>query len=341
MRPPNALVGSAALVALALFPAAAAVASAGGAPGPTFSGGARYGSGVPRPAVKPVASRLTVSPRSVVAGQAPPRVRFRVRQRGIEHVQARIVVVRLPRRAAVARMSLGWVHTGRQVAARWPRGVALRAGHYLVQLHVKDSRGHTLRRSALHPGRTRIVVRGLRRKAPPPVVARPPVVAAPPVVAVPRPPPATLPAPAASPGGPGIFPVAGAFDFGGVDGRFGAGRPGHIHQGQDILATAGTPVVAPYGGTVLSTSFQKRGAGEYVVLAGVDGRSYFFAHCIRRSTAVAEDAAVAAGQQLCQVGSTGTASGSHLHFEIWSVGWRIAGGFPIDPLPELRAWARR
>jgi murein DD-endopeptidase MepM/ murein hydrolase activator NlpD len=99
--------------------------------------------------------------------------------------------------------------------------------------------------------------------------------------------------------------------------------------------------VAPYAGTVSSTSFQASGAGEYVVLAGVDGRSYFFAHCIRHSTVVAEHAAVAAGQQLCQVGSTGTASGSHLHFEIWSVGWRIAGGFPIDPLPELRAWARR
>jgi murein DD-endopeptidase MepM/ murein hydrolase activator NlpD len=287
-----------------------------------------------------VASRLTVSPRSVVAGQAPPRVRFRVRQRGIEHVQARIVVVRLPRRAAVARMSLGWVQTGRQVAARWPAGLVLRAGHYLVQLHVNDSRGHTLRRSARHPGRTRIVVRGLRRNAPP-TVAAPPQVAATPPAAVPRPPSATLPAPVASPGGPGVFPVAGAFDFGGVDGRFGAGRPGHIHQGQDILAAAGTPVVAPYGGTVSSTSFQARGAGEYVVLDGVDGRSYFFAHCIRHSTTVAEHAAVAAGQQLCQVGSTGTASGSHLHFEIWNVGWRIAGGFPIDPLPELRAWARR
>jgi hypothetical protein len=335
---PNALLGPAVLVALVLALAPPAIASAGGAPGPTFGGGARYGSGAPRPAVQPVASRLTVSPRSVIAGQTPPRLRFRVRQRGIEHVQARIVVVRLPRRAPVARMSLGWVHTGHQVAARWPAGVALRAGHYLVALHVKDSRGHNLRRSARHPGRTRLVVRGLRRKAPPPVAAAPPVVA----VAPPAPPPsAALPAPAASPGGPGVFPVAGAFDFGGVDGRFGAGRPGHIHRGQDILAAAGTPVVAPYAGTVSSTSFQASGAGEYVVLAGVDGRSYFFAHCIRHSTVVAEHAAVAAGQQLCQVGSTGTASGSHLHFEIWSVGWRIAGGFPIDPLPELRAWARR
>jgi murein DD-endopeptidase MepM/ murein hydrolase activator NlpD len=53
---------------------------------------------------------------------------------------------------------------------------------------------------------------------------------------------------------------------------------------------------------------------------------------------VAKGAVVAAGQQLCQVGSTGTASAPHLHFEIWNVGWRIPGGAPIDPLPELRTW---
>jgi murein DD-endopeptidase MepM/ murein hydrolase activator NlpD len=136
-----------------------------------------------------------------------------------------------------------------------------------------------------------------------------------------------------------VFPVAGPFSFGGVDARFGAGRPGHIHQGQDILAASGVPVVAPYAGVISSTSYQATGAGEYVVLDAVDGRDYFFAHCIRGSTAVVERATVAAGQQLCQVGSTGTASGSHLHFEIWNVGWRVPGGFPVDPLPELRTWA--
>jgi murein DD-endopeptidase MepM/ murein hydrolase activator NlpD len=267
---------------------------------------------------------LGVSPRAIVAGAPPPRLRFRVRQRGIERVRARIVVLRLPRNVPVARIALGWVRTGRRVSARWPAGVALRAGHYLVRLHVEDSRGHTLRRSARRPGRARIVVRAAPKPMPPPI-------AAPPAVG--------LPAPAASPGGRGVFPVAGPFDFGGADGRFGAGRTGHIHQGQDIVAAAGTPVVAPYGGTVSSTSYQAHGAGEYVVLDAVDGRDYFFAHCTRGSTAVAEGAVVAAGAQLCQVGRTGDASGTHLHFEIWNVGWRIAGGYPIDPLPELRAWA--
>ncbi len=302
--------------------ARAASASSGGAvAGAASSGGAAYGSGGPRPAVRPVASLLTVAPRSVVAGDALPRLRFRVRQRGVERVRARVVVVRLPRNTPVARISVGWVRTGRRVAVRWPAGVALRAGHYVVRLHAKDSRGHNLRRTARRPGRTRLLVRG---RPSPPVVTPPAVVA---------------PLPAASPGGRGVFPIAGAFGFGGVDARFGAGRPGHIHQGQDITAAAGVPVVAPYGGTVSSTSYQASGAGEYVVLDAVDGRDYFFAHCTRRSTVVAEGAVVAAGAPLCRVGSTGTASGPHLHFEIWIVGWRVKGSYPIDPLPELRAWA--
>jgi murein DD-endopeptidase MepM/ murein hydrolase activator NlpD len=298
-------------------------APAGSTPGPLRSGGAAYGSAIPRPDARPIARRLKVSPRTVVAGRALPQIRFRVRQRGISRVRARVVVARLPSQRPVARVVLGWVKPGRRVTVRLPGSVQLRTGHYVVRLHVTDGRGHTLRRSARYPGRARIVVHAPKAPA-----------------AVPLPAPvALMPAPAPSPAGPGVFPVGGTFDFGGADARFGAGRPGHLHEGQDIVAASGTPVVAPYAGIVSRTSYQAGGAGEYVVLDAADGRDYFFAHCIRRSTAVAEGAAVTAGQQLCQVGSSGTASGPHLHFEIWNVGWRIAGGYPIDPLPELRTWA--
>ena len=305
-------------------------AASGGTAAPLVSGGAAYGAPIPRPDARPIARRLTLTPRMVVAGAALPQIRFRVRQRGIYRVRARVVVVRLPSHHPVAQMTLGWVRPGRRVTVRWPRGVQLRPGRYVVGLHVKDSRGHTLARSARYPGRTRIVVHAPKKVAPPPAAPAPA-----PAPAVPL-----MPAPAPSPAGPGVFPVAGPFDFGAADARFGAGRPGHLHEGQDILAASGTPVVAPYAGIVSRTSYQAGGAGEYVVLDAADGRDYFFAHCIRRSTAVTEGVAVNAGQQLCQVGNSGTASGPHLHFEIWNIGWRIPGGYPIDPLPELRTWGR-
>jgi murein DD-endopeptidase MepM/ murein hydrolase activator NlpD len=137
-----------------------------------------------------------------------------------------------------------------------------------------------------------------------------------------------------------VFPVAGPHTTwpAGSDGAFGAGRVGHRHEGEDIAAAVGTPVVAPVGGTVTSVRYQAGGAGWYVVLDGADGRDYFFAHCTAGSVAVAAGTPVATGTPLCGVGMTGSATGPHLHFEIWAVGWRVPGGFPIDPLPDLLAW---
>jgi murein DD-endopeptidase MepM/ murein hydrolase activator NlpD len=138
----------------------------------------------------------------------------------------------------------------------------------------------------------------------------------------------------------GIFPVQGAYTLGGDDARFGAGRTGHTHQGQDILAASGTPVVTPRTGFVAWRAFQKDGAGHYVVVRGDDGRDYVFMHLLDGSVAVQKGQAVAAGQQLGAVGSTGRSTGPHLHFEIWPDGWYSSKtSKPIDPLPELFAWA--
>jgi murein DD-endopeptidase MepM/ murein hydrolase activator NlpD len=135
------------------------------------------------------------------------------------------------------------------------------------------------------------------------------------------------------------FPVAGVYDLGGEAARFGAPRRGHRHQGHDVAAAEGTPVVAPWAGTVEFVRFQRRAAGWYVVLDG-DGedRDYVFMHLRRGSIVVAAGEHVAAGQSIAEVGRTGRASGPHLHFEIWVGGW-YAGGEPIDPLPLLSEWA--
>jgi murein DD-endopeptidase MepM/ murein hydrolase activator NlpD len=135
------------------------------------------------------------------------------------------------------------------------------------------------------------------------------------------------------------FPVAGPYSYGGADARFGAPRSGHVHQGQDILAAAGTPVVAPHGGTISWRANQPNGAGFYVVLDSLEGPlNYVFMHLMRGSILVRVGDRVRTGQQLGSVGRTGEASTPHLHFEVWQGPW-YAGGHPIDPLPLLKAWA--
>ena len=257
---------------------------------------------------RPVATSLTVWPRTVVEGQEPA-ISLKIVQRGVRSVRARIVVLSQPRKDPVARIDLGRIRTGRRLTAPWPRDAALPAGRYLVRVHALDPRGRTLLRRARSSGRLLFTV---------------------------------APAPAAPvPAAPGVFPVAGPHvtSAAGAGGAFGAGRTGHVHEGHDIAAAAGTPVVAPVAGTVIAVDFQRRGAGFYVVLHGVDGRDYFFCHFQRGSTAVAVNQSVAAGTVLGAVGSTGRSSGPHLHFEIWEGGWQR--GRPIDPLPQLRAWAGR
>src|SRR6266511_5804629 len=74
--------------------------------------------------------------------------------------------------------------------------------------------------------------------------------------------PSAPPPPAA---GSFVFPVQGTHNYGGAGSGFGAGRAGHIHQGQDVFAACGTPLVAVTNTKVLLTGFQRL-AGNYLVL---------------------------------------------------------------------------
>lgn len=139
-----------------------------------------------------------------------------------------------------------------------------------------------------------------------------------------------------------LFPIKGPYVFGGEDGRFGAPRAGgrRSHQGLDIAAAEGTPLVAPRSGVVEVVRYQAAGAGYYVVLDG-DGedRDYVYMHMMAGSVAVSEGQRVKRGARIGQVGNTGVSFGAHLHFEVWVRGGWYTGGQPIDPLPLLRAWA--
>lgn len=137
-----------------------------------------------------------------------------------------------------------------------------------------------------------------------------------------------------------IFPVRGPHTFGTGADAFGAGRAGHIHQGQDVLARCGTPLVAARGGVVIQRAFQSL-AGNYLVIQDpVTGMSNVYAH-LRTPAIVHRGQRVDTGQPIGVVGETGDAVGCHLHFELWTApGW-YRGGTPIDPLPTLQSWDHR
>jgi murein DD-endopeptidase MepM/ murein hydrolase activator NlpD len=139
---------------------------------------------------------------------------------------------------------------------------------------------------------------------------------------------ATLPRAATLPAD-GVFPIQGRHTYG--DG-LGAGRG---HQGQDVFAKCGTPLVALYDATVQHRAFQDR-AGNYVVLQTPDGSSFAYMH-LQSASPLRKGDVVRAGDPVGKVGDTGRATGCHLHFEQWTApGW-YEGGEVVDPLPLLKS----
>jgi murein DD-endopeptidase MepM/ murein hydrolase activator NlpD len=283
-------------------------AQSGGTTVPAPTGGAGYGSSVP----KLTASRFAVTPRTLTVGAAAS---FRYRIDGTQRsVRVRVDLLPIGSRRPAARIRMGWKRTGRTLVRTWtPPAGRLTPGGYVARLHAVDRRGRTLRRTATASGRSRLTV-----------------------LAPPAPAPAPAPPPAAAVGS-GVFPVQGSYTFG--DG-FGVKRGEATHRGQDILAAEGTPVATPRGGIVSWRAYQASGAGNYVVIDADDGRDFVFMHLQNGSITVAKGDVLSAGQVFAKVGTTGHTSGPHLHFEIWPTGWYSSdASAPIDPAPDLRAWA--
>ena len=137
----------------------------------------------------------------------------------------------------------------------------------------------------------------------------------------------------ATPSGAQMFPVAGLHSFG--DG-FGAARSGRAHQGQDIMAACGIPLVAVSRAKVKWVSYQRL-AGNYVVIRNKKlHQDYMYAHLAARAPVV-KGQVVQPGQQIAIVGQTGNAAACHLHFELWLGKW-YRGGHPVNPLPYLQTY---
>lgn len=101
---------------------------------------------------------------------------------------------------------------------------------------------------------------------------------------------------------------------------------GHRHTGVDLAAPTGTPVRAATAGRA-AVALDQTGYGLHVVVDAGGGLSTLYAHL--SAAAVTTGDAVAAGEVIGSVGSSGNSTGPHLHFEV------RRDGIPEDPALDL------
>jgi murein DD-endopeptidase MepM/ murein hydrolase activator NlpD len=95
-----------------------------------------------------------------------------------------------------------------------------------------------------------------------------------------------------------------------------------MHTGVDINADAGTPIKAAAGGVVVHSG-RRGGYGNCVIIDHGGGLATVYAHCSTLSVSAGQE--VKQRQVIGRVGSTGIATGPHLHFEV------RRNGAPVDP----------
>jgi len=97
----------------------------------------------------------------------------------------------------------------------------------------------------------------------------------------------------------------------------------NIHNGIDIVAPEGTPIVAAGGGTILFSGWTVDG-GHTIVIGHQTGYYTYYKHNLRNI--VLENQVIEQGEVIGYLGNSGLKSfGPHLHFEIWK------DGIPVDP----------
>ncbi|MBD7988836.1 M23 family metallopeptidase [Luteimonas sp. Sa2BVA3] len=114
---------------------------------------------------------------------------------------------------------------------------------------------------------------------------------------------------------------------------------GRVHEALDIMAPAGTPVLAVADGHVEKLFDSDRGGLTMYQFEPTGRYAYYYAHLERYAPGLEEGAALRQGEVIGYVGSTGNAdpAAPHLHFAIFLLGpeKRWWEGTPIDPWPLL------
>jgi murein DD-endopeptidase MepM/ murein hydrolase activator NlpD len=128
------------------------------------------------------------------------------------------------------------------------------------------------------------------------------------------------------------FPVAGGAHYGHDFGNFRADTG--FHEGSDLFAPEGTPLVAVQAGVLHNVGWNRLG-GWRLWLEDAHGNWFYYAHLSAYSPIAKDDGHVNAGDVVGFVGSTGDAQGgpTHLHFEI-----HPGGQWAVPPYDYLQAW---
>ena len=144
-------------------------------------------------------------------------------------------------------------------------------------------------------------------------------------------PTATTTAPSASATVPTVFPVLGPCWF--ADTWQAPRSGGRRHEGVDIIAKSGTPLYAVANGTITRIFLDRPGSlgGNAVRLTAADGTYFHYAHLSAFADGAGLGATVVAGQVIGYVGSTGSSSTPHLHFE-----YHPGGGAAVNPFPVIK-----
>ncbi len=103
-----------------------------------------------------------------------------------------------------------------------------------------------------------------------------------------------------------------------------------LHDGTDIGAACGTPLIAAESGTVIESGLSGGWGNRIVIDHGtIDGNQIKSGYNHAESLLVTTGAQVTRGQQIGYVGTTGYSTGCHLHFQLW------INGATVDPWPYL------
>jgi murein DD-endopeptidase MepM/ murein hydrolase activator NlpD len=102
------------------------------------------------------------------------------------------------------------------------------------------------------------------------------------------------------------------------------------HVALDIAADYGSPIVAAAGGRVVFAGWKSNGGGWQVWINHGGGMYTTYNHMAGVSVGTGQS--VGRGQRVGRLGSSGWASGPHLHFEVWLSGMPWAGGYQVNPM---------